>query len=206
MAEKKCLSGVLRDRQGLLVEYSAEYLVLPGRAGAFGEQIARRQAAAAFRLVGPARRQRHLEGPAFQPYRAQGTVSRTYDRDGLYGCTGDWLVWAGLRGSSQSRWAAILDRQGRPMPVERLFRGLPPENAALEVILPQAAELARDGCTLYADWRRALRAGFSWRRSYLTEAGFACWYPRCCLGPASTGLPTFLLPYTAVESWLKRPL
>ena len=207
MVEKKCLSGVLGDRQGPLVEYSAEYLALPGRAGAFGLQIARRQAAAASRLVGPAREQRSLEGAGcFQPYRVQGTVTPTYDRGGLYGCTGDWLVWAGLRGSRQSRWSVILDRQGRQVPVENLFRSLPPANAMLEVILPQAADLARDGCTLYAGWQQALRARFSWHRCSLTEEGFGVWYPWCSLGPANAGVPSFLVPYQAVESWLKRPL
>ena len=207
MTEKKCLSGVLRDRQGPLVEYRAEYLALPGRARAFGQQIARRQAAAAARLVPLARQQRSLEGRGlFQPYRAQGTVSLTYDRGGLWSCTGDWYVSAGLQGSRQSRWAVILDRQGRRVLPEQLFHILPPRNGLLEVIMPQAAELARDGCTLYANWPRLIRAGFSWRRCSLTEEGVAVWYPRCALGPANAGLHSFLVPYNRLESWLKRPL
>ena len=86
---------------------------------------------------------------------------------------------------------------GYPVPAAKFFSGAGPLRKALlsaaetEIQRRQAA-----GAGLWReDWRRGLRRFYNPDNYYLTEDGFAFFYPMLSIAPASAGIPVFTLPY-----------
>lgn len=86
---------------------------------------------------------------------------------------------------------------GYPVPAAKFFSGAGPLRKALlsaaetEIQHRQAA-----GAGLWReDWRRGLRRFYNPDNYYLTEDGFAFFYPMLSIAPASAGIPVFTLPY-----------
>lgn len=201
--EKRLLEGKL----GVLVEYELEYPVLPGPAGRYLTELARRQARQAKALLPGAEMLRRRQGGGFVPHRLAGTVTVTYLSESLVSAEGELTACRGLLGTDRRRWSVTLDRStGRPQPLSALLARPIPKDLVWACITAQCQDMNRDGCSLYADWRRRIRTGFSPDRYFLTDDGLALWYPWLALGPACTGAPTFLLPYDRIRSYLRRPL
>lgn len=87
---------------------------------------------------------------------------------------------------------------GYPVPAAKFFSGAGPLRKALlsaaetEIQRRQAA-----GAGLWReDWRRGLRRFYNPDNYYLTEDGFAFFYPMLSIAPASAGIPVFTLPYS----------
>lgn len=86
---------------------------------------------------------------------------------------------------------------GYPVPAAKFFSGAGPLRKALlsaaetEIQRRQAA-----GAGLWReDWRRGLRRFYNPDNYYLTEDGFAFFYPMLSIAPASADIPVFTLPY-----------
>ena len=84
---------------------------------------------------------------------------------------------------------------GYPVPASSFFSG------GLRKTLLSAAEAqvqrrqAAGAGVWREDWRRGLRRYYNPANYYLTEDGFAFFYPMLSIAPASAGIPVFLLPY-----------
>ena len=85
---------------------------------------------------------------------------------------------------------------GYPVPSASFFSG------GLRKTLLSAAEVqiqrrqAAGAGVWREDWRHGLRRYYNPANYYLTEDGFAFFYPMLSIAPASAGIPVFLLPYS----------
>lgn len=65
-----------------------------------------------------------------------------------------------------------------------------------------ARQAARDPAAYYVDWPALLAKKFDCQNFYLADDGLVIFYPRRALGPSASGLPAFLVPYSAFGSGL----
>ncbi len=125
----------------------------------------------------------------------------TYQKDGL------WSLYTqsretGLPGHTLLQrhgdtWDLVA---GYPAP---LFDFLP-RSRGKRVLLDTAAQeidrQERAGIARYHDhWRQKLRRTFNSQNFYLTDEGLAFFYPMHAIAPAAEGIPTFLLPFSALS-------
>lgn len=68
------------------------------------------------------------------------------------------------------------------------------------------AELAKNEHVYFSDWQEILPYRLDLSRYYLADDGFVVYFPEYKIAPKSTGLPSFLVPYTAFGSRLKYDL
>lgn len=96
------------------------------------------------------------------------------------------------------RWGDAWDlAEDFPVPASALFpKGDPWRRRLLASAAGELERRERAGRARYRPgWRRALRRYFSPRRYFLTPEGPVFFYPMYALGPASEGIPEFLLPW-----------
>lgn len=120
----------------------------------------------------------------------------TYNEGGL------WSLYtqtreAGPGGTFLARRGDTWDLSaGYPVPASSFFSG------SLRKTLLSAAEAqvqrrqAAGAGVWREDWRRGLRRYYNPGNYYLTEDGFAFFYPMLSIAPASAGIPVFILPYS----------
>ena len=129
-------------------------------------------------------------------FRAELDYHVTYNEGGL------WSLYTqtretGLGGTFLARRGDTWDLgAGYPVPASSFFSG------GLRKTLLSAAEAqiqqrqAAGAGVWREDWRRGLRRYYNPGNYYLTEDGFAFFYPMLSIAPASAGIPVFILPYS----------
>lgn len=129
-------------------------------------------------------------------FRAELDYHVTYNEGGLWSLytqtreTGPGGTFLARRGDTWDLGA------GYPVPASSFFSG------GLRKTLLSAAEAqvqrrqAAGAGVWREDWRRGLRRYYNPANYYLTEDGFAFFYPMLSIAPASAGIPVFLLPYS----------
>lgn len=129
-------------------------------------------------------------------FRAELDYHVTYNEGGLWSLytqtreTGPGGTFLARRGDTWDLCA------GYPVPASSFFSG------GLRKTLLSAAEAqiqrrqAAGAGVWREDWRRGLRRYYNPGNYYLTEDGFAFFYPMLSIAPASAGIPVFILPYS----------
>ena len=86
---------------------------------------------------------------------------------------------------------------GYPAPLSSFFpKGSAWRKKLLSLASEEIQRRERAGAgRFHENWRRELRRRFNSQNYYLTSEGLAFFFPMYALGPASEGIPTFLVPY-----------
>lgn len=131
-------------------------------------------------------------------FRAELHYQVTYNEGGLWSLytqsrefTGPGLPLVTRRGDTWDLAA------GYPVPLADFFpSGLAWKKKLLALAAEEIQRRERAGISrFHENWRRELRKYFNAQNYYLTAEGLAFFFPMYALGPASEGIPTFLLPY-----------
>ena len=141
----------------------------------------------------------------FSPLEAQCEYTVMYNLGGYYSAFFDTYVRQDGRDLAAGRQSGVFwTGAGRMVPLSALFRpGYPYRQVILRCVQEETARQAgRDPGAFYVDWPTLVNKGLDERNYYLADDGLVIYYPRRALGPSSTGLPSFLIPYAAFGSGL----
>ncbi len=141
----------------------------------------------------------------FVPLEAQCEYTVMYNANGYFSAFFDTYVRQDGRQLFVGRQSGVFwTGAGRMVPLSALFRpGYPYRKTILRCIREEMErQVSQDPAAFYVDWPALVTGRLEERNYYLADDGLVLYYPRRALGPSSTGLPSFLIPYAAFGSGL----
>lgn len=141
----------------------------------------------------------------FRTYAAVSNYEVPYNQNNFLSTYQDTYEFTGgAHGNTVRHSDTWLLVSGRRMQLSDFFYGPAYQMIILEDIIAQIAKSVADGSGSYFDdYRKNVFQYFDENNYYLAAEGFAFYFPLYSIAPYSSGIPTFVVPYSTFGKLLK---